>query len=328
LRHQLPFQRKRRRLVLFAAAIASPVALAPNAASAEGLFDFLFGGSEKPQARQASPQASFFADPFGTSPQPAAPPRKQPMLSTELPIAALTYMPASSNLYSLLEMMQADMEKWSALEGSPEDVEAIMATDIAQRCDGLEDDDTLDPIWDFREVYTRFKAAAVQSLHDRSAHWLQSVVSGKEVIGSWSIARCDNQLNVVSHPPAFLSAGDKGQLEAVQRMIEEQRVSLVEEVRRDKAYAWLHAMEAELTAQSPLARDACEQCLYTLRHPPAFIQAAEIASVKILEEQLTRRIDTLDVSALLERIHQLQPSLRRELLQDLQQAFPEDFAHP
>ena len=75
MRHQLPFQRKRRRLVLFAAAIASPVALAPNAASAEGLFDFLFGGSEKPQARQASPQASFFADPFGASPQPAAAPR-------------------------------------------------------------------------------------------------------------------------------------------------------------------------------------------------------------------------------------------------------------
>jgi hypothetical protein len=74
LRHELPFQRKRRRLVLFAAAIAGPVALAPGIASAEGLFDFLFGGPQKPQ-HQASPQASFFADPFGTSPQASASPR-------------------------------------------------------------------------------------------------------------------------------------------------------------------------------------------------------------------------------------------------------------
>jgi hypothetical protein len=44
---------------------------------------------------------------------PAAPPtaadRERPMLATELPIAALTDLPASSNLYSLLEMMQADL---------------------------------------------------------------------------------------------------------------------------------------------------------------------------------------------------------------------------
>jgi len=49
--------------------LAGPLALAPCMASAEGLFDFLFGGIQK----QSSPQASFFADPFGLNPQ-AAPP--------------------------------------------------------------------------------------------------------------------------------------------------------------------------------------------------------------------------------------------------------------
>jgi hypothetical protein len=75
LRNLLPVQRKRRRLVLFAAIIASAVVLAPGAAAAEGLFDFLFGGPQKPQQRQAQPQANFFADPFGTNLPPAAPPR-------------------------------------------------------------------------------------------------------------------------------------------------------------------------------------------------------------------------------------------------------------
>jgi hypothetical protein len=48
-------------------------------------------------------------DATAQTPPPAAPPRERPMLSTELPIQALTDMPASSNLYSLLEMMQADL---------------------------------------------------------------------------------------------------------------------------------------------------------------------------------------------------------------------------
>ncbi|MGB8398186.1 DUF2865 domain-containing protein [Bradyrhizobium sp.] len=50
-----------------------PLGLAPSPASAENLFDLLFGGFK--QGRQVSPQASFFADPFGVNqqqPQPAA----------------------------------------------------------------------------------------------------------------------------------------------------------------------------------------------------------------------------------------------------------------
>ena len=39
--------------------------LVPGSVSAEGLFDFLFGGVQKQQARQAPAQANFFADPFG-----------------------------------------------------------------------------------------------------------------------------------------------------------------------------------------------------------------------------------------------------------------------
>jgi len=74
LRQSLPFTRGRRRIALIVAiAIASPMALGPAPVSAEGLFDFFFGGA-KPQ-RQAPPQASFFADPFNNNQQPAPQPR-------------------------------------------------------------------------------------------------------------------------------------------------------------------------------------------------------------------------------------------------------------
>jgi hypothetical protein len=65
----------RRRMMLVAAVtLAGSAMLAPRVASAEGLFDFLFGGLQKPQ-RQAPAQANFFADPFGLNQQPASPPR-------------------------------------------------------------------------------------------------------------------------------------------------------------------------------------------------------------------------------------------------------------
>jgi hypothetical protein len=73
LRKLLKDRRTRRRMMLVAA-VAISGALTPRAVSAEGLFDFLFGGAPKQQQRQG-PQNNFFADPFGTQ-QPAPPPRQ------------------------------------------------------------------------------------------------------------------------------------------------------------------------------------------------------------------------------------------------------------
>jgi hypothetical protein len=73
LRKELGVQRMRRRMMLVVM-VFGPVALAPRVASAENLFDFLFGGAQKQQQRQAPAQASFFADPFGLN-QQAAPPK-------------------------------------------------------------------------------------------------------------------------------------------------------------------------------------------------------------------------------------------------------------
>jgi hypothetical protein len=61
-------------MLVAAALLASSVTLIPGSVSAENLFDLFFGGIAKQQARQGSSQTSFFADPFGTNPQPQAAP--------------------------------------------------------------------------------------------------------------------------------------------------------------------------------------------------------------------------------------------------------------
>ena len=84
MRTEFDCQRMRRRIVLVVAAmVAGYFALAPRLASAEGLFDFFFGGAQKQQARQAFPLASFFADPLGLNQQPVpAPPHSDSWLAT------------------------------------------------------------------------------------------------------------------------------------------------------------------------------------------------------------------------------------------------------
>ena len=67
LRTRLSFQRMLRRIVAVAA-IAIPVALAPELSSAEDLLDFLFGGGQKQQS-----QPSLFGNIFNNNPQPEPP---------------------------------------------------------------------------------------------------------------------------------------------------------------------------------------------------------------------------------------------------------------
>jgi len=60
---------------LAATMVLIPFAVTPLPASAEGLFDFFFGGN-KQQRQETLPQASFFADPTnGPQPQTPVPPR-------------------------------------------------------------------------------------------------------------------------------------------------------------------------------------------------------------------------------------------------------------
>ena len=64
--------RRRRRALLVAAIFARPLLAAPAPVSAEGLFDFFFGGAQQRPQREV-PQANSYADPFTGQQNPATP---------------------------------------------------------------------------------------------------------------------------------------------------------------------------------------------------------------------------------------------------------------
>ena len=73
MRTELAFSRGRRRAAfVITATLAGALTLTPGSVSAEGLFDFLFGGLQKQQTQQAPSPANLFTDPFGTN-QPSHP---------------------------------------------------------------------------------------------------------------------------------------------------------------------------------------------------------------------------------------------------------------
>jgi Protein of unknown function (DUF2865) len=66
---------RRRMILVAAAALAGSVALTPRVASAEGFFDFLFGGLQRQRQAPVPAPANVLADPFGLNQQAAPPPR-------------------------------------------------------------------------------------------------------------------------------------------------------------------------------------------------------------------------------------------------------------
>jgi hypothetical protein len=93
-------------ILIATAVLAGAVTLTPGLASAQGLFDFFFGGAQK---RQVPQQANFFADPFGLNQQPTAP---RPVASGAGPAFCVRscdgkYFPLARGNASPVQMCQA-----------------------------------------------------------------------------------------------------------------------------------------------------------------------------------------------------------------------------
>ena len=106
------FQRRHRLALIAAIACAGSLAPSSHAASAESLFDFLFGGLTKQQQRPAQQQSNFFNDPFGFNAQPAQQQQPRPAVASSGPAFCVRscdgrYFPLMRGLASPVQMCQA-----------------------------------------------------------------------------------------------------------------------------------------------------------------------------------------------------------------------------
>lgn len=216
-----------------------------------------------------------------------------------------------------LEKVCVDLETWSSMEGSPEEVEAQLASAIKTRVTELEqwcDEEEVEPLWGFGDVYERFCRRHVEGLLEQSALWVRSFLPKPHAIESMSLDRCWQSIKVLDgKQPVYLSSSDreivKHTLDAMQARVRE----LKEQKAREEALRWLEQFSGVKERVEDLSGSECDHLLRVLRCQPDYLSTVELEQVKQLTIAVEHRLDQLDVSDILARVRRLRPELRRQL---------------
>lgn len=216
-----------------------------------------------------------------------------------------------------LEKVCADLETWSSIEGSPEDVEAQLTGAIEARVAELErwcEEEEVEPLWGFGDVYRSFCRRHVEGLREQSALWARSCLPKSNEIASMSLERCRQSIQTLEgKQPVYLSTSER---DAVERTLDalRTRVDELEEQRaRAEAQRWLEQFAGVVGRVEQLSGSECDRLLRVLRSRPDYLNAVELEQAEQLTAAVERRLDELDVSDIVARIRRLKPELRRQL---------------
>lgn len=216
-----------------------------------------------------------------------------------------------------LEKVCADIETWTEMSGSPEQVEATLARAIAERCNELGrwcDKEEVEPLWSFEEIYERFARERVNAVWEKSALWARGAVPNHETIQALELEDARSTLRALEQElPSYLGQTDRDAAAAAHESISERIAHLQNVKAREVAKNWLGRF-ADLESQvEQLTQDECEQHLRELRAAPQGLLEDERETLATLISRVEARLDELDLKDILARISRLKP----EALQNL-----------
>lgn len=211
-----------------------------------------------------------------------------------------------------LEKVCSDLEAWNGIEGSPEDVESQLAPAIEERCKELDrwcDEEEVEPLWTFQEVYTAFCERKVNEARERSALWARSIVPSTEDINNLSLERCRRKLRELEQDvPVHLGKPEREMVDRACEALHCRTEELLERYEREEAQRWLANLDGVAEGEEQLSRAECERLLRFLRMPPARLNSYEVEFVEDLTLKVERQLDVLDVSDIIDRIRRLDPN--------------------
>ncbi|MGJ7459415.1 hypothetical protein [Halomonas sp. RA08-2] len=216
-----------------------------------------------------------------------------------------------------LEKICSDLETWSTVDGSPEEVKAQLTAAIEARCSELDrwcEDDEVEPLWNFQEVYGRFCERYVAALSEQSALWAKSFLPRVEEINVLSLEQCRQKSRVLERDrPLYLAATELRALERASEVLQTRICELEEQQERALAQRWLSQFSGVGERVVELPRPECERLLRRLRERPAFLSTGENEHAERLTTAVERRLDELDVSDILARIRILKPEALQQV---------------
>jgi hypothetical protein len=216
-----------------------------------------------------------------------------------------------------LEKVRADLETWNGIEGSPERIQAQLSEAIEKRVEELEhwaDEEEVEPIWSFADIYHAFLQRKVDTARERSALWVRTFVPTADTIGSMSLEHCREKLQALERDqPEYLDATGLSELYKMQEALRARIYELEAEQRQNEAKKWLSQFEGITQRLDVLSRSECDQLLGVLRAPPTDLNNTDADFVRQLTLKVERRLDSIDVSDIVKRIKRLNPDALRQL---------------
>jgi len=217
------------------------------------------------------------------------------------------------------------LTEFDNIAGSADDVAHLLQIAYASSVSsvtaavGVDDDDELDEEQEWiKTCVTRYIDAREALAKQRSSVW--TVAALEELTG---LLDRPEQLAQEGLPekfaslPAQLSTADRARVTTKLEALDTLRSQTLEYARAAKSAAWIAQLQEQLSSLATLSERACSELLSALQACPPYVSALEYEQLADAKTQVERRIDELDISALVARINAMSAEKRALVLQKL-----------
>jgi hypothetical protein len=184
---------------------------------------------------------------------------------------------------------------------------------------GTDDDDGLDEEQEWMKTcVTRYIETREALAKQRSSVW--TVAALEELT---ALQDRPEQLVQEGVPEKFsslstqLSSADRARVTAKLEALDALRVQMLERARAAQSAAWVAQLQDQLASLPSLSERACSELLSKMQACPSYVSAREFEQVVELKTRVEKRLDELDISAVVNRIKAMSPEKRAQVLQQL-----------
>tara|TARA_R100000306_G_scaffold62480_1_gene70812 strand:+ start:5825 stop:10330 length:4506 start_codon:yes stop_codon:yes gene_type:complete len=216
-----------------------------------------------------------------------------------------------------LDKVCTDFEAWTDLSGGPEQVEAILARAIAERCDELEqwcEQEGVEPLWSFQEIYKRFASERVAAVKEKAALWARGFIPNEDSIQALSLEEARYKMNALEQElPSYLGQSELDIVQVARESLSNRIAQLEQIDAREVARTWFKQLSGLDDRADHLSRQECEQTLEELRAAPEGLVSQEKEALAALVCRIEARLDELDLTDIVARIRRLKPDSLHQL---------------
>lgn len=187
-----------------------------------------------------------------------------------------------------------------------------------------EEDDAFDVAW-INQCFLKYIVARVNAATERSQAWTRNALAElKGLQTNPAQLMSAESLKHFDKLPLFLGTSDSATLVEKLNKLRELSEGLREQQRMSAASLWCTSMEKQCVNIAGFSKPMCAEVLTQLEQHPATLRAVELEKVVGMRAIVERRLDEIDLSDLLARVAVMPKSVRKQLLEQLNNLYRQE----